>query len=89
MSCLRFPGDKDYWEKASKCGKLVACQLAERKGRKGRGRTTDGTHWNTVGAKELHVRSGDFLEGFNEPTSAVGALAPLSFKSVFTKSWGN
>lgn len=27
--------------------------------------------------------------GFNEPTSTVSALAPLTFKSVFTKSWGN
>lgn len=56
----------------------------QRMGRRRWGRTTDGTHRNTVGAEERHVQFRDVLGDFNEPTSTVSAS-----KSVFTKSCGN
>lgn len=87
MSFLRFPGDRDYLGKGRKREKLEACQLAAEDKEEEVGRTTDDTHRNTVGAKELHVQFGDFLDGFNEPTSTVKVLASLTFKSVFIKSW--
>lgn len=42
--------------------------------RRGRSRSTAGTCRSTVGAEELNVRFGDFLEGLNEPTGSVRAL---------------
>lgn len=89
--CLALHPASDFleigttWKRGVSVEKSRCASWLQRTGSGRWGRTTDGTHRNTVGSEEPHVQFGDFLEGFNEPTSAISVLAPLTFKSVFVE----